>query len=88
MKHHLQDTSYSITNKTMQALSNLPVHALPMDQPPPSEILTDDSGHDACRWLLTGNERARIAQMLDTERKFDLKNYILYSYALICIYTY
>lgn len=51
----------------MQALTNLPIHTLPLEEHSPSEILLYESGQDSYRWLLTDNEREHIAQMLQTK---------------------
>lgn len=45
--------------------SKLPLHALGMDEPTPSEVIRGSNGEVNYRWVLTNTERAHINAMLD-----------------------
>ena len=51
----------------MTALVDLPTHAVHVEEPLPSELVPEESGHKCFRWMLTASERAHIAEMLNTK---------------------
>jgi hypothetical protein len=49
----------------MQALSDLPIHSLPMVKPSPSKTITGETGKHWYSWELTESERSHITNMLE-----------------------